>query len=174
MFVSVVQLNCDAAAITGISTTIRWIRQGSSMISSTPILVAEGSQSVDPLQWAVQLTGIANGGTRSTLTLLRPEPESNQAAYFCQLSDGSSGLDSREMYIVGNRQFVNANLVYHAADTKPRNGLSSIPLAQPVRAVPNVTNKLKNPDPAYYEPRKRNVHVAHNLTLPVLVEKLKN
>ena len=28
-------------------------------------------------------------------------------------------VGSREIYVIGNRQFVNANLAYHAADTTP-------------------------------------------------------
>jgi hypothetical protein len=41
-----------------------------------------------------------------------------QAAYNCQsVSSATSTAESREVYVIGNRQFVNANMAYHAADT---------------------------------------------------------
>ena len=118
---------------------IRWIRRDSAAVTSTPITIADGANAVDPLQYAISLEQLPSGSTRSILTILKPEPDSSQvqmkfkyditmkvidwtsiqAAYYCQTVSpiGSSNSESREVYVIGNRQFVNANMAYHAADT---------------------------------------------------------
>jgi len=116
MYVSRIQLICEVASTAG---KIRWIRRGSAMEISTAVAVAEGTTSADPLKYAVASTSDRNGLTRSVLTLLTPEPNLQQAAYYCQFVPGGGvpSRQSKDVYLLGNRQYINANMAYHAADT---------------------------------------------------------
>lgn len=42
-----------------------------------------------------------------------------QAAYYCQFTPGGGTplRQSKDIYVLGNRQYINANMAYHAADT---------------------------------------------------------
>lgn len=87
-------------------------------MTSAPITIAEGQNSADPLRYAVTLEASPTGTARSVLTVLSPDPDANQAAFYCQtISTAGQAAQSREVYVIGNRQFVNANMAYHAADT---------------------------------------------------------
>lgn len=72
-----------------------------------------------------------------------------QAAYYCQtVSTSGSPLESREVYVIGNRQFVNANMAYHAADTfrvqRPRS--AGEPLKEAVQVVTPISNHMNQSD----------------------------
>ena len=102
--------------------------------------------------------------------------ESIQAAYYCQsVSSTSLTAESREVYVIGNRQFVNANMAYHAADTFKGHWQqrSAGPATEAVRIVtpnpihPNATSWL-----IYHGDEKRGSSPlrSHNLTLPSIGE----
>ncbi len=98
-----------------------------------------------------------------------------QAAYYCQsVSSTSFTTESREVYVIGNRQFVNANMAYHAADTIKGywQQRSAGPATEAVRLVTpnsiylNASNWL-----IYHGDEKRSFSSrTHNLTLPSIAE----
>lgn len=45
---------------------------------STPITIAEGQNSVDPIRYQVNVETLPSGASRSVLTILQPDPDSNQ------------------------------------------------------------------------------------------------
>ena len=72
-----VQLRCEIPP--GLPpTAIRWVRQGSSAITSAAVIIADGQNSVDPFNYAVKIEPLPNGAVRSVLTVLSPNPTANQ------------------------------------------------------------------------------------------------
>merc|ERR1712071_322468 len=123
MCINEIQLLCEVAAVQP-AGVIRWMHQGSTMMSGVSVVVAEGATSREPSNYAVTVSSDPNNGlTRSVLTILRPQPNSQQAAYYCQYAAGSPRSpfkQSRDVFLLGNRRFINANMAYLAADTFKR------------------------------------------------------
>lgn len=96
-----------------------------------------------------------------------------QAAYNCQtVSSSSLTAESREVYVIGNRQFVNANMAYHAADTFKGNWQRSGPATEAVQLDKPHYNYLNESGMLiYHDHEKRDKKLTdHNFTLPSVAE----
>lgn len=86
---------------------MRWVRRDSSTVASTAITIADGTNVVDPVHYAVNLENLPNGATRSVLTFLRPEPDSSQVNSFSGFYNRTTKAFKRRNYI--HRQLTIAN-----------------------------------------------------------------
>lgn len=86
-----------------------------------------------------------------------------QAAFYCQQAfKNGQVFQSRNVYVYGNRNFVNANMAYHAAETFPtypasRSGVYPVVEAIQLVVTPN-PHRFNNSDLRYHDQR---INVTH-------------